>query len=120
MTGPLADWIEELDLVLLARTADGLVPVAGSTPVDIDAGEPSPATVDALRGSSVTIAAGEIPLGLFDELARIPVPPAFAASPWLFRHRPLVFTGGAAQIGGWNLPYTPETGLVMPDADVSG
>lgn len=110
----------DVEVVVLRVEGDRIVPIAGANPVDLAAGTaPADELLSELLDSSVRVTAGEgISSVVLDTLRAIPVPPAFAASPWTANSRPLVVRDGVGQVGELVVRYTADAGLRITDPDM--
>ncbi|MEU9406621.1 hypothetical protein AB0E08_13135 [Streptomyces sp. NPDC048281] len=112
--------------VVLVRPVPGsplVVPLAGRTPVDLQAHEPTidNETLQSLLGSSLLLIVDEdIPVEVVGALCEMPVPPLFRTSPWLRRCRALVLEVEGTLLGSVRVVYRTGLGLRWDSADMTG
>ncbi|MEV6813096.1 hypothetical protein [Micromonospora sp. NPDC051296] len=114
-----SDWV---DVVVLCDENGRTVPVTGTVSVDLaDEEIPQHELLSELLDSTVRLTTAEGVLSVvLDTLRAIPVPAAFAASPWLTDSRPIVVRDGVGCVGGLSVRYSDTVGLRItgPDADL--
>ncbi|GAA3868738.1 hypothetical protein GCM10022243_37950 [Saccharothrix violaceirubra] len=104
-----------IKVVLLHADHAVLTPVRGTIPVDLN-GEIDVDSVLELEDSVTMLSAPDgVPDEVVEFLGTAPVPPAFARSPWLRRHRPLVFVDGRCTVAGHTLRYERDYGVYVED-----
>ncbi|MER7003894.1 hypothetical protein ABT297_12730 [Dactylosporangium sp. NPDC000555] len=112
---------DAIDIVVLRAAGGHTVPVAGSTPIDLDNGaEPVGELLTDLLAATVRVRVDEgTPPDVLAALRRIPVPAAFRTSPWLDASRAIVVRDGAGRAGQLTVRYSVDSGLRFdqPEAD---
>lgn len=111
---------DEIDIVVLRAAGGHAVPVAGSTPIDLDNGaEPVNEMLTELLASTVRVRADDgTPPGVMAALRKIPVPPLFRTSPWLDASRPIIVCDGVGRADELTLNYSHDSGLRIDHPEV--
>ncbi|WP_329791950.1 hypothetical protein V1227_08420 [Lentzea sp. DG1S-22] len=101
-------------VVLLRRSNDGhTVAFCGKLPIDLSTVEPIPLDrLSELLDSRTTLTAhAGVPAAVVRSLLDAAVPSALEQSPWLRKHRPLVFVDGRCAIDDHVLAYDERIGV---------
>ncbi|GII05489.1 hypothetical protein [Planobispora takensis] len=103
------------EVVALQSSAVGVIPVEGTTPIDLDRDASfSVEVLGQLLDSCVRlIAPADVPYGLVEAIQRQPVPLVFSGSSWLSRHRALVFHDGQCAVEGYRMRYSRLFGVLI-------
>ena len=107
-----------VDVILFRSDPDGRVtPLGGDDPIDLtDPTPPDPDRLQALLDASVRlIASSDMPDGVVEAVAAAHVPRHFQRSPWLCRHRALVFSDERCRVGEHVLRYRERLGVYLDD-----
>jgi hypothetical protein len=110
---------QSIDVVLLRRDATGqVIPVHGTTPVDLTATTAPPPAVEQelLESSTVLVAPTGVPVDLVRALLATTAPAAFIGRSWLHEHRALIFVDGRCQVGLHILRHHDEFGVYAEEA----
>lgn len=94
-----------------------LVPIEGTTAVDLDVGTPpTPELIAQLLDSSVRVSApSDVPYEVVEAINELPIPALFARTPWLRAHRALVLHDRRVALSAFEMRYSPHLGLVVDE-----
>ncbi|TVT22901.1 hypothetical protein FNH05_33240 [Amycolatopsis rhizosphaerae] len=104
---------DAIDVVLFHGEDQAAVPVGGGMVVDLTSPQPLAGEVCAeLADATVTLHAPEdVSARVLEVLRRMPVPPAFRATPWSRHQRGVILHDQRCHVGGVVLVYDPVVGL---------
>lgn len=108
-----------VEVVLLHSNRDDIaVAMCGHHPVLLTSPDPlPPSTLRELLDSCTTLTAHVgVPVEVVRTLRETAVPRAFEQSPWLRKHRALVFVGGRCSVGDHVLAYDERIGVYAEEA----